>query len=98
MGDEIRHLKEMIECIDQKHDALMERLIDAMSRRKDNSSQSNITLNAGGIGVWIAVTACAAMLAINMALIVILVNHDRKIDDLSHYLNAIYMAAPHLKP
>ncbi len=88
----------MVDGIAQKHDALMERLIDAMNRHKDNSSQSTITLNAGGVGVWISVTVCSVMLAINMALIVILVNHDRKIDDLSHYLNAIYMVAPQLKP
>lgn len=62
------------------------------------SSASHITVNAGGIGVYIAVTCCAVMLAVNIFLIAIIVNHERKIDDLGDYIHAIYMVAPQLKP
>ncbi len=55
------------------------------------SSASHITVNAGGIGVYIAVTCCAVMLAVNIFLIAIIVNHERKIDDLGDYIHAIYM-------
>lgn len=70
--------------------------LDALLPRSTNTAK--IEVNAGSLGVWACVTACIAMLVLNIALLVMLVNHDRKIDDLSHYLNAIYMAAPHLKP
>lgn len=63
-----------------------------------NTSQSTITISAGGVGVWLAVTACAAMMVMNLALLAMWVTHDRKIDALQHYLNAVYMMAPHLKP
>lgn len=62
------------------------------------SSASHITVNAGGIGVYISATCCAVMLAVNLFLIAIIVNHERKIDDLGDYIHAIYMVAPSLKP
>lgn len=95
--DEIMQLREAVEGMESRHDALMERLIDAMRKQADNSSNSTITFNAGGIGVWLAASACAVMLGVNMVLIVILADHSRKIDDMGHYLNAIYMVAPQLK-
>lgn len=77
----------------------VEQLDDVLTRTGGNSgNQSTITLNAGGAAVWVAVTACAVMLAVNLMLVAIVVSHDRKIDDLRHVLNAIYMMAPHLKP
>lgn len=96
--DEIRQLREAVESMESRHDALMERLIDAMRKQADNSSNSTITFNAGGVGVWLAASACAVMLGVNMVLIVILADHSRKIDDMGHYLNSIYMMAPQLKP
>ena len=95
--DEIMQLREAVEGMESRHDALMERLIDAMRKQADNSSNSTITFNAGGIGVWLAASACAVMLGVNMVLIVILADHSRKIDDLGDYIHAIYMAAPSLK-
>lgn len=85
-ADELRRLEVMVD-----------RFRDAMPANRIGN-QSTITLNAGGVGVWIAVSACAVMLAVNMALLALLVAHDRKIDDLRHHLTAIYMLAPHLKP
>jgi hypothetical protein len=48
--------------------------------------------------VWICVTCCLIVLVVSLGLAVMFINHDRKIDDLNSYLNAIYMMAPHLKP
>jgi hypothetical protein len=87
MDDELRRFERAVD-----------RLAEAMSVPTNSGSQSTITLNAGGVGVWVAVTCCAVMLAGNIALMAMLVSHDRKIDDLQHYLNAIYMVAPSLKP
>jgi len=86
--------------MDDEKIARLERAVDKLAHALPNNSgnQSTVTLNAGGVGVWMAVTACAVMLAINVALMVLIVNHDRKIDDLEHYINAIYMMAPGLKP
>lgn len=85
-ADELRRLE-----------AAVDRFREAMPGNRIGN-QSTITLNAGGVGVWIAVSACAVMLAVNMALLALIIAHDRKIDNLQHYVNAIYMMAPHLKP
>jgi|SRR5690606_16342054 len=98
MGGDIQELRKAVEGIESRHDALMQRLIEVMEKRRDNSNQSTITFNAGGVGVWLAASACAVMLGVNMVLIVILADHSRKIDDMGHYLNSIYMMAPQLKP
>lgn len=73
-------------------------LFDPLDKPASNSSASTITVNAGGLGVYIAATCCAVMLAVNLFLIAIIVNHERKIDDLGDYIHAIYMVAPQLKP
>lgn len=59
---------------------------------------STITINAGGLGVWISVTCCAVMLACNLFLIALYVDQQQQIRDMSDYLAAIYAQAPHLKP
>lgn len=59
---------------------------------------STITVNAGGIGVWISVTCCGIMLACNLFMIALYVDQQQQIRDLSDYLTAIYAMAPHLKP
>lgn len=61
------------------------------------SNSATIAVNAGGVGVWVAVTCCAVMLAANLFLAALVMDHSRKIDDLGDYLNAIYQMAPHLK-
>lgn len=82
----------------RRFEAAVDRFAESLSKPGNAGNQSTITINAGGAAVWIAVSAAAVMLALNLALIVMLVNHDRKIDDLEHYINAIYMLAPSLKP
>lgn len=80
-------------------EAAVNKFADTAAKLSHNSgNQSTITFNAGGIGVWLAVSSCAVMLALNMALLAAVMNHDRKIDDLRHVLSAIYMIAPSLQP
>lgn len=67
----------------------LERLAKEGSR--GNTSASTITVNAGGIGVYIAVTCCAVMLAVNVLLIAVIVDHSRKLDRLQDYVTATYM-------
>lgn len=72
-------------------------------------NSAKIEVNAGGVGIWIATTACLMMLAVNIILIVLFVVQDAKndkvqdtqnskIDKMQDYLNAIYAQAPHLRP
>jgi hypothetical protein len=86
--------------MDDEKIARLERAVAALAeamRPANTGNQSTITLNAGGVGVWIAVSACAVMLAVNVVLVVTLVSHDRELDDLRHYVNATYMMAPELQ-
>lgn len=82
----------------ERFEKASEKLAAALASPTNTGNQSTITLNAGGMGVWIAVTACAVMLAVNIMLVAIIVSHERKIDDLGDYIHAIYMVAPSLKP
>lgn len=79
--------------------AAVAQLDSVLTRGVGNSgNQSTITLNAGGVGVWIATSACAVMLAVNVMLVGIIISHERKLDDLADYIHAIYVMAPSLKP
>lgn len=64
--------------------------------------RAEMHFNAGPIGLWVAVTAAAVMLAVNLCLLVAgafwLGRIDRENSEHGHQLNAIYMIAPHLKP
>lgn len=66
-----------------------------------NSAASTLTVNAGGVGMWVAVSlsllAAAVMLGVNIGLAVMVNNHDRKIERLQDYLQVVYTHAPHLK-
>ena len=63
-----------------------------------NRNTTRIEINAGGVGVWLATTCCFVMMALNAALLFTVAGHDRKIERLEDYLQAIYTQAPHLKP
>lgn len=69
------------------------------------ASNATITVQAGGIGVMLAVGACGLMLAINVMQLVDRARLDSEIRELraadrrhDDYLSAIYAQAPHLKP
>jgi hypothetical protein len=77
-------------------DDLVERVLrDALGGRNSNTQVITVKDESKSNRAW---NAFYLMLGLNVALLAIVVNHERKIDDLTHYLNAIYMAAPHLKP
>lgn len=63
-----------------------------------NSNQTTLTINAGGIGVWIATTACCVMLGVSVLLGLWVIDLSRKVSELENYVHAIYMIAPSLKP
>ena len=89
--DDVRRLSEAITRVD--------RLSQEMGTNGDSHiNQSTVTIQAGGIGVWAAVTCCAVMLAMNVCLLFMLAGHNRKIERLEDYLQAIYAQAPSLKP
>jgi hypothetical protein len=86
LGDELDRLERMlVEAI-------------ALHGPKNKVGNLSVSINAGGAGIWIAVTCCIVSFVINVGLAVAFLTHDRKIDDLGDYVNAIYMMAPQLKP
>jgi hypothetical protein len=70
---------------------------------------ATITVNAGGVGVWVAVTCCISML-VGMSIAGLWVSRefmsidsasraqDNKISTMTDYLQAIYAKDPSLKP
>ena len=78
----------------------MERLLVetiALAAPTASTGNSTITLNAGGAGIWVAVTCCLVSAVMNIGLAVAFIGHDRKIERMQDHLNAIYMIAPQLK-
>lgn len=86
--------------IGDKLDMASERLERAVKTLSgfNTGNQSTIHINAGGIGVWLACSMCAVMLACNVFLAVLYIDQQRQIASLNEYLAAIYMIAPDLKP
>lgn len=82
---------------------LLRGLLEQMKaeRIQANTSQSNFNLNAGGMGVWTAVTAClmtlAACVPTMVILAVIVVDQGRKLDRAEDYLQSIFQQVPKLK-
>lgn len=74
--------------------------LDRLRRNIDRAvvGNSTINVNAGGVGVWLATTCCIVSVVACGFLALTVFDQNRKIDDLEHYLNAIYMMAPQLKP
>lgn len=77
--------------------------LDAILPR--NASKAEININTGGIAVWVALAMFAFMAGLNWSLNATLSDNrvsigeqNRKIERLEDYVQAIYAAAPHLKP
>lgn len=87
-----------------------EEVIDSVSdRRSKNIGNATITVNAGGVGVWVAVTCCLVMLALlllgSLWASRELMRSDQEMQarkdensKMTAYLQAIYVQAPQLKP
>jgi nitrogen fixation-related uncharacterized protein len=84
-------------------------LINDKGLGASNTSASTMTINAGGVGVWLAVTACAVSVAVTMVAVVFgalvvsmqsgqISDQKQQIARAQDHLTAIYMMAPHLKP
>ena len=85
--------------MEEPTEATADRLLrDLLGRNRNSTSNAVITVNAGGFGLWVAVTCCAVMLAVNLFLVILVMDHSRQISDLKDYLSVIYQVAPHLKP
>jgi hypothetical protein len=75
-----------------------EKVLDSVGSGGNRVGNATITVNAGGVGVWVAVTCCAVMLTIGIIGGFLYIDQSRKVDQMQDYLNAIYMQAPYLKP
>ena len=93
-----------------------DRLAEILAKLPQSStgnSHSNITVQAGGIGVWMAIMACGITCAVTLACGLLgglwatrelarqeAMNAALQAKDQAHdeYLSAIYMQAPQLKP
>lgn len=64
----------------------------------NGNAVSTITVNAGGIGVWIASICCAMMLGMAIVGGALILDQQRQLSDLHDYLAAIYAQAPQLQP
>ena len=87
-GDAVK-LADALEKFSRKADQIME---------AGNRNSAKIEVNAGGVGVWIATTACCVMVAVGLFMGLWVVDLSRKVSELNNYLQAIYMMAPQLKP
>lgn len=63
-----------------------------------NIGNSQIHVNAGGLGVLIVTGLAAFMAGIVLSFAVLIIHQQKQIDDLHDYLNVIYQYAPQLKP
>lgn len=76
--------------------------IDALARKIDDApakaNTATVSINAGGIGIWIASTCAAVSMTMCLAMGGVILNQQREIGELRQYLSAIYMQAPQLKP
>lgn len=90
--------------IDPSEGAERAELIRALNRFTDRadavlkgSTHQTVTLSGGSLGMWLGTFFSSVTFIMFCVVLMLFVNHDRKIDDLGDYLAAIYMAAPQLK-
>ena len=91
----------------------MQRTIDALAEvvrdmRVVNSNPpggSNIQVNGGGVGVWIATVCCALMLGISLIGAMVILDQNRQLGEIREdaketrsYIMAVYAIAPTLNP
>lgn len=78
----------------------LEKLVSAAREVQAPSSVGNaqIVVSAGGVGVWLCALMASVCFVTTIVMAILYVDHSRRIDDLGHYLQAIYQVAPELKP
>ena len=93
----------------RRFEAAVDRFSEALGRSGNTGNQSTITLNAGGIGVMIALACCAFMFAVVVVggawFTADASRRDREVAEIREdqratkaYLQGIWQQAPHLKP
>ena len=83
-----------------RYAASTEKLVAALENFQPggNFGNSEIHVNAGGLGVLITTGLSAFMAGVILAFAVLIIHQQKQIDDLHDYLNVIYQYAPQLKP
>lgn len=82
----------------------LDRLEGALRRLSTNTggNTATISVQAGGIGLWICVTCCAVMFALTVAIVVVggiaYTSTQQRLDRMQDYISSIYQIAPQLKP
>lgn len=81
--------------------ALLRDLLDQLKKGQGNNSHASFNFNAGGLGLWGAVTACLMTLAACVPTMIILaiftIDQGRRIDRAEDYLQSIFQQVPALK-
>ena len=81
-------------------------LIEALNRFSDgadkllansNGGSATIHVNAGGVGVWLCVTACVVTFVTAIFLGAVVFWFAIKTNDQGHQMNAVYMSVPGLR-
>lgn len=72
--------------------------LSQMLREARSTNSATISVQAGGVGVWIATCCCSMMLGVGLVVGSLYLDQQRQIGELRAYLAAIYMQAPYLKP
>ena len=88
---------EIRETLD-KADELVTELKAFRNLSPESGNVTQFTVQAGGIGVWLCVTACVVMFVLTAVLGILFLDLSRKYDRMQDHLSAIYMMAPQLKP
>lgn len=88
---------EIRETLD-KADELVTELKAFRNLSPESGNVTQFTVNAGGIGVWLCVTACTVMFVLTVVVGMLFLDLSRKYDRMQDHLSAIYMMAPQLKP
>ncbi|TXH55159.1 MAG: hypothetical protein E6Q97_09415 [Desulfurellales bacterium] len=83
--------------IKQTLDALSDVVRELRVANGSSPNTSNIMINGGSVGVWIATVCCALMLGISIVGATVIIDQSRQISDLRDYLSAIYAQAPQLQ-
>lgn len=96
MSDDFERLLTLMDEVEEMARTLKPQVGDS------SRSTSTITINAGGMGVWVAAwiaSICCTACLVAMVLGGMWMLHQAKqIDDLNAYLQAIYQQAPSLQP
>ena len=91
--------------IKQTLDAVTEVVRELRMSHGPSPGTSNIMVNGGGVGVWIATVCCALMLGITIIGAMVILDQSRQIAELRQdgketrsFVTAIYAMAPTLNP